>query len=99
MEWVDRRKVAEVSGRNIRNVYYWARKGYVRSKVVVTSPRQKRGKTVFLLEDVVNVAERIGQGARLDLFPVEDYVRKPYVAGYRFTDEQLAVARKVFGYE
>lgn len=100
MEWVNTAEAVKLSGRNKVNVYKWARKGYVRSKVEVTSPRQIRGLMFFVKEDVVKVAQTIGVGARLDIYSIDDYADRPIVhrkEPVRFTEEQLEIARRVFG--
>lgn len=100
MEWISAPEAARLSGRNKRNIYVWARKGYVRSKVAVTSPRQIRGLMVFAKEDILRVAETIWIGARLDIYNIDEYKDRPIVPRREkivFTEEQLEVARRVFG--
>lgn len=100
MEWINTAEAVKLSGRDKVNVYKWARKGYVRSKVEVTSPRQTRGLMFFVKEDIVKVAQTIGVGARLDIYSIDDYADRPIVHRGKkitFTEEQLEIARRVFG--
>ena len=56
---------------------------------------------MFLVkEDVVKVAKTIGVGARLDIYNIDDYADRPIVhrsTKITFTEEQLEIARRVFG--
>lgn len=99
MEWVTAQEAVKLSGRNRRNIYQWARKGYVQAKVEKLNKRQTVGTMLFSKADILRVCNAIGQGARLDLFSVAMYDAEYNVEHYRskkytFTDRQLEIARK-----
>lgn len=99
MEWVTAQEAVKLSGRNRRNIYQWARKGYVQSKIEKLNKRQTVGTMLFNKEDILRVCNAIGQGARLDLFSVTiydaEYNPEQYAfKKYRFTERQLEIARK-----
>lgn len=97
MEWINADEAAQLSGRCRKNIYVWARKGYVRSKVEKTQPWQKVGMRLFHSEDVAHIAELVRQGVRTDLKPLESYETTGYSDEYAFTDAQLEIARRVYG--
>lgn len=99
MEWVTAQEAVKLSGRNRRNIYQWARKGYVQAKVEKLNKRQTVGTMLFNKTDILRVCNAIGQGARLDLFSVAMYdseynLVEYQVKKYTFTDRQLEIARK-----
>jgi len=99
MEWIDAHEAAILSGRNRRNIYVWARKGYVQSQVFKLNNRQTVGRQLFLKSDILKVCRILSQGKRLDLFSLAMYQPEimqhtpPKV--YKFTDRQLEIARRV----
>lgn len=99
MEWINAREAVAITGRNRRNIYQWARKGYVQTKVERLNQRQTVGTMLFNKADILRVCNAIGQGARLDLFTVSMYdteynVEQYQSKKYTFTDRQLEIARK-----
>ncbi len=99
MEWITAREAVAITGRNRRNIYMWARHGYVQSKVEKINKRQTVGTMLFSKADILRVCNAIGQGARLDLFSVAmydaEYNPEQYQSKkYTFTDRQLEIARK-----
>lgn len=97
MEWITADEAAQLSNRHTKNIYVWARKGLVRSKVELLNKRQIRGIKLFNREDVERVSKLLRHGARLDLKPLEAYEPAEYSSPYSFTDAQLEIARKVLG--
>ena len=99
MEWITAREAVKLTGRNRRNIYQWARKGYVQTKIEKLNSRQTVGTMLFSKADVERVSHAIGQGSRLDLFTVgmyeaEYYPRQYAPKNYTFTERQLEIARK-----
>ena len=95
MEWITAREAEQISGRNRKNIYVWARKGFVKSKLVKLNQRQTVGTQLFHKGDIERVSKLIRWGARLDLKPLETYAPAQYRSTHSFTDKQLEVARKV----
>lgn len=94
MEWVRAREAEQISGRNRKNIYQWARKGHIRSKTVKINPWQKVGTQLFHKGDVERVSELMRHGARLDLKPLDIYEPDESHSPYTFTERQLEIARK-----
>lgn len=102
MEWINAHEAARLSGRNRRNIYVWARKGYVQSQVFKLNNRQTVGRQLFLKRDILKVCHILSQGKRLDLFSLAMYKPEKIEITYtppkkkvQFTDRQLEIARRV----
>ena len=101
MEWITAQEAVTLTGRNKRNIYMWARKGYVQTKIVKLNKRQTVGTLLFNREDVITVGNKIGQGSRLDRTDIKNYEPNQFAFKradnkkvYVFTDKQLEIARK-----
>lgn len=101
MEWITAQEAVQITGRNRRNIYMWARKGYVRAEVMKTNARQTVGRMMFSKADIVKVCHLLSQGRRLDLFSLAMYepidtqaTYQPPRTAYKFTERQLEIARK-----